>query len=160
MNITSYIAFCKEHKSNILIWYFEADRIRIKEPQSTHTESAPATTYRGIGYKIGSENEQSQIIAETIIPTEIESLQRPTARQLTFWRNGFSISEGPLLRYDDPSNHDTLVAINNGRIPLHLFNVSFGQDIDVQIIRRTHEDYFLTKKKPLGFHGLGQRLGK
>jgi hypothetical protein len=35
-------------------------------------------------------------------------------RHLTFWRDGFSIEDGPLLRYDDPENDATLKAIDQG----------------------------------------------
>ena len=42
-------------------------------------------------------------------PTEERAI-----RQLTFWRDGFSIEDGPLLRYDDPENGATLKAIDQG----------------------------------------------
>lgn len=35
-------------------------------------------------------------------------------RHLTFWRDGFSIEDGELRRYDDPLSKAVLDAINNG----------------------------------------------
>lgn len=37
-------------------------------------------------------------------------------RTLTFWRNGFSIEDGPLLTYDDPKNQEILQAFNTGYV--------------------------------------------
>lgn len=35
-------------------------------------------------------------------------------RHLTLWRDGFSVEDGELMRYDDPRNMDTLRAIQEG----------------------------------------------
>ncbi|KAG1442251.1 hypothetical protein G6F56_011146 [Rhizopus delemar] len=40
--------------------------------------------------------------------------EEPVSRQLTFWRNGFSVDEGPLFEYSDPANRQMLTAINEG----------------------------------------------
>ena len=38
----------------------------------------------------------------------------PTIRHLTFWRDGFSVEDGPLMRYDDPNNAQILEEIKSG----------------------------------------------
>lgn len=38
----------------------------------------------------------------------------PAIRHLTFWRDGFSVEDGPLMRYDDPTNARILEEINSG----------------------------------------------
>ena len=44
----------------------------------------------------------------------------PAIRHLTFWRDGFSVEDGPLMRYDDPNNAQILEEINSGYShPLH-----------------------------------------
>lgn len=35
-------------------------------------------------------------------------------RNLTFWKEGYSIEDGPLMRYDDPHNKEVLEAIKAG----------------------------------------------
>ena len=35
-------------------------------------------------------------------------------RHLTFWRNGFQVEDGELMRYDDPAHAGVLEAINAG----------------------------------------------
>lgn len=38
-------------------------------------------------------------------------------RHLTFWRDGFSVEDGPLMKYDDPANQEILTAIKAGYVP-------------------------------------------
>ena len=78
---------------------------------------------------------------------------------MTFWKDGFSVSDGPLLKYDDPANKDVLEAINNGRAPLSLFGLKHGQQAEVKVAHRTHENYVAPKKVVKPFGGQGQRLG-
>jgi UBX domain-containing protein 1 len=78
---------------------------------------------------------------------------------LTFWRDGFSVEDGPLMRYDDPANREILQGIERGRAPLSLMNVQPGQPADVSVFKRMDEDYVPPKKKFVPFSGQGQRLG-
>lgn len=45
---------------------------------------------------------------------EEEDDEEVAVRHLTFWRDGFSVEDGPLMRYDDPGNRETLEAIKAG----------------------------------------------
>lgn len=38
-------------------------------------------------------------------------------RHLTFWRDGFTVEDGELMRYDDPANEQILAEINSGCVP-------------------------------------------
>ncbi|WRT68866.1 uncharacterized protein IL334_005847 [Kwoniella shivajii] len=81
-------------------------------------------------------------------------------RRLTFWRNGFSIEDGPLLSYDDPQNKSLLQAIESGRAPPSVFGVRFNQRLNVEVAQRRREDYQPPPKKPMSaFGGSGNRLG-
>ncbi|KAI8061144.1 hypothetical protein BC940DRAFT_310413 [Gongronella butleri] len=123
-------------------------------------ESRPI--FSGSGYTLGSEEEPSvQVAGSTPAADEEEDFTQTVTRHLTFWRNGFSIDDGPLLRYDDPANSAMLSEINNGRAPLSLLNVRHGQPVDVRVARRQDEDYVPPPKaraKPFESGG-GQRLG-
>ncbi|KAI9258162.1 hypothetical protein BDA99DRAFT_515406 [Phascolomyces articulosus] len=127
------------------------------------SSSAPKPNYfKGSGYKLGSEEEPSTVVNPTL-PTdgeEEEHSHEPVTRYLTFWRDGFSVDDGPLYRYDDPANQTMLNAINSGRAPLSLLNVSHGQPVDVRVSRRQDEDYVPPPKAPAKpFEGAGHRLG-
>lgn len=78
-------------------------------------------------------------------------------RNLTFWKDGFSVEDGELMRYDDPAHAQTLAAINSGHAPLDLLNIRFGQQVHVHVHRRTDEEYKPPPMKPFG--GSGNRLG-
>lgn len=78
-------------------------------------------------------------------------------RNLTFWKDGFSVEDGELMRYDDPAHAQTLAAINSGHAPLDLLNIRFGQQVHVHVHRRTDEEYKPPPMKP--FAGSGNRLG-
>ncbi|KAJ2776187.1 protein phosphatase regulator [Coemansia javaensis] len=81
-------------------------------------------------------------------------------RELTFWRNGFSIGDGPLYNLEDPANRQTLEAILQGRAPLDVLNVRPGQRVEMKIAVRRGEDYAPPPPAPTQpFAGRGQRLG-
>ncbi|OCF44953.1 hypothetical protein I317_01233 [Kwoniella heveanensis CBS 569] len=89
-----------------------------------------------------------------------ESDDNVQTRRLTFWRNGFSIEDGPLLAYDDPQNQQLLQAIESGRAPPSVFGVRYNQRLNVEVAQRRKEDYRPPPKKPMkAFGGSGNRLG-
>ncbi|GBB86160.1 hypothetical protein RclHR1_01260031 [Rhizophagus clarus] len=124
------------------------------------TRPSERTFFSGTGYKLGSDDEPSVIINNPTTSTASTEPPVPVVRHLTFWRNGFSIEDGPLMAYDDPANEEFLKAINSGRAPLALLNVRQDQPVDVRVARRLDEDYKPPSKKPdKPFSGAGQRLG-
>ncbi|EPX74936.1 UB Xdomain protein Ubx3 [Schizosaccharomyces octosporus yFS286] len=128
----------------------------------------PETAFSGSGQRLGTENDPVDSDTQSrqaAAPRPVSSHPRgqsasePEAsvrRTLYFWRNGFSVDDGPLYSYDDPANQETLRLINNGRAPLHLLGVTMNQPIDVVVQHRLDEDY----REPVKpFSGKGQRLG-
>ncbi|ANB12574.1 protein phosphatase regulator SHP1 [Sugiyamaella lignohabitans] len=113
--------------------------------------------FTGTGFTLGSDEVPSRTVED---PSSLLKNSRPqrVVRQLTFWKNGFSVEDGPLYRYDDPQNVAHLEAINSGKAPLSLLNVENGQGVDVRIVRKMDENYAPPKKLG-GFHGQGNRLG-
>ena len=96
------------------------------------------------------------------VPDPHAQVPRPAPRvnrELHLWRDGFSVDDGPLYRYDDPANAATLEMINTGHAPLDILNVEPGQEVDVNIHPHKEEDYKQPKKKYVPFAGSGQRLG-
>ena len=91
------------------------------------------------------------------VPPEDEEVQ---IRRLTFWRNGFSIEDGPLLPYDTPENKELLEAVHAGRAPPSVFNVRWNQPLQVEVANRRNTDYQPPLRKPMqAFAGGGNRLG-
>ncbi|CEP16094.1 hypothetical protein [Parasitella parasitica] len=134
-------------------------------PEEETPQKKP-TYYTGPGYRLGSEDEPSSLAQPATSATssaadvdEEEDLE-PITRHLTFWRNGFSVDDGPLYSFTDPANQEMLTAINSGRAPLSLLNVRHGQPVEVRVVKRIDEDYTPPPKAPpKPFEGVGNRLG-
>ncbi|KAI9760518.1 MAG: cytosolic Fe-S cluster assembly factor cfd1 [Chaenotheca gracillima] len=130
-------------------------RKNIPRPGGEPAESAP-THFRGTAQTLGGDEAPSRTIADPH-----SSAPRPTppvTRILHFWRNGFSVEDGQLFRFDDPANGPVLNLIRSGRAPLDLMGVQPDQPVDVTV-QQHEEDYVQPKKKYKPFSGGGQRLG-
>ena len=79
-------------------------------------------------------------------------------RTLHLWRDGFSIDDGELRRFDDPANANDLRMIQQGRAPLHLMNVRFDEPLDVKL-QQHDENWRPLPKVYKPFSGEGRRLG-
>lgn len=129
---------------------------RMNEDSSSSSEPKKPS-FTGTGYQLGSNDVPSRVIggAKDYQPKKLEKADR----EITFWRDGFQVGDGKLFRYDDPANATYLSELNSGRAPLSLLNVEYGQDVDVNVVKKLDEDYKPPKRKIGGFHGVGQRLG-
>lgn len=138
---------------------FQRAREQMDEPDDRQLADAPEPTvssFTGTGVKLGD----SSLPLETIADAH-SGLRRPAkvSREITFWRQGFTVGDGELRRYDDPENQHVLLELKQGRVPVSVLDVEYGQDVDVSVVRKTEEDYNPPKRNLAGFHGLGQRLG-
>jgi len=70
---------------------------------------APANRPRGMMAALGFGGGDAEQSSE-----EDEEEEEVQIRNLTFWKEGFSIEDGPLMRYDDPHNKEILEAIKAG----------------------------------------------
>ncbi|KAG0290994.1 hypothetical protein BGZ98_003212, partial [Dissophora globulifera] len=121
--------------------------------------------FTGSGNRLGSEGESSTS-ATSASPAQppVRSTPSPeletVTRHLTFWRNGYSLDDGPLMSYTDPDNREFLDAINRGQAPLKYLNIKPGQPVEMRVAKRMEEDYKEPPKAPpKPFEGTGNRLG-
>jgi len=128
-------------------------------PTAIASSSGGSRAFTGGGHTLGSDEVPSEFIADP--DAELDDSQEETAiRNITFWRDGFSVENGPLLRYDVPENARLLNEINTGNAPPSILNVRVGQPVELRVARRTNEDYVPSPKRPLAaFEGSGKRLG-
>lgn len=111
--------------------------------------------FLGAGFKLGDGTEPSTEVRDPAarrVPSKVTV-------EIIFWKQGFTVADGPLHRYDDPANAVVLQELNRGRVPMSLLDVEFGQDVDVSVYKKTEEEWTPPKRKAGGFHGQGQRLG-
>lgn len=90
--------------------------------------------FSGKGYRLGSDVSAPPTVVEDNTPAK----SKPTkvTREITFWKEGFQIGNGKLYRYDDPENSYYLKELNQGRAPLKLLDVEFGQEVDVTVYKK------------------------
>lgn len=96
------------------------------------------------------------------VTSEDEDDDEPEPQEMTikFWRNGFSVDDGPLRSYDDPANEDFLRSIRHGDVPRELFALAQGRgEINLNMEDHKTEDYVPVKKPLKPFTGEGHRLG-
>ncbi|KAI0260609.1 hypothetical protein BC834DRAFT_899973 [Gloeopeniophorella convolvens] len=118
-------------------------------------ETKHSSAFSGGGYRLGSDDVDSTYVPD---PNGAPNPAEETAtRHLTFWRDGFSIEDGELRRYDDPQQAQILSEINAGRAPPSILDVLPGQPVELRVTRRTEDDYVATPRR--GFAGSGNRLG-
>ena len=126
-------------------------------PRPGGDDERPTSHFTGSGTTLGGDDTPSRHIPD---PNASQPAPQPRAhRALHLWRDGFSVDDGALFRYDDPANARTLEMINTGHAPLHILNVEHGQEVDVEVHAHKDEDYKQPKKKYVPFGGSGQRLG-
>ncbi|KAI0401986.1 hypothetical protein F4802DRAFT_392374 [Xylaria palmicola] len=128
----------------------------------TSAPAGPSTSasFRGSGQTLGGEGAESRVIPDPVGSVNRARPQNsePQQRALHLWRDGFSIDDGELHRFDDPRNAEDLRMIQAGRAPLHLMNVRYDEPIDVKL-QQHNEDYRQLPKVYRPFGGEGRRLG-
>lgn len=115
--------------------------------------------FTGKGFRLGSSVSAPAQAVEEIPEERLPPRPQKVTREITFWKEGFQVNDGKLYRYDDPANSFYLNELNQGRAPLRLLNVEFGQEVDVNVNKRLDESFKPPKRKLEGFQGTGQRLG-
>ncbi|SCU83812.1 LAFA_0D05974g1_1 [Lachancea sp. 'fantastica'] len=116
-------------------------------------------SFTGKGFRLGSSLDASTEASSDIPEESLPARPSKVTREITFWKEGFQVNEGELYRYDDPANSYFLNELNQGRAPLKLLNVEFGQEVEVNVKKRLDESFKPPKRKVGGFHGKGHRLG-
>lgn len=136
---------------------------------------------RGGGNSVDDIFDQARQVAVDPPPTENSSRSRsfsgtarllsgetlPSAPQpvgeityaITFWRNGFSINDGPLRRLDDPQNAPFIESIKKGECPRELEPVDRRTSVHVNLSRREENYPEPAKPRHLPFRGVGRTLG-
>lgn len=80
---------------------------------------------------------------------------------IVFWRNGFSVNDGPLRRLGDPENAPFLESIRKSECPRELEPADRRSSVHVNLIRRDQEfPEPVVAPPPVAFQGVGRTLGR
>ncbi|XP_068655057.1 plant UBX domain-containing protein 4-like [Aristolochia californica] len=77
---------------------------------------------------------------------------------IVFWRNGFTVNDGPLRRLDDPENASFLESIRKSECPKELEPADRKTAVHVNLIRK-EENRPEPEKHQVRFQGVGRTLG-
>ncbi|KDQ58127.1 hypothetical protein JAAARDRAFT_34938 [Jaapia argillacea MUCL 33604] len=137
-------------------------------PGMANPGAAQHGIFAGGGHTLGSDEVESTYIPDPNAQPTSEPDESPAIRHITFWRDGFNVEDGELMRYDDPANAQILAEIDSGRAPPQILNVLPGQPVELRVAKRLSEDYNPALLKHLStagagpsraFVGSGHRLG-
>ncbi|KAK7300384.1 hypothetical protein RJT34_11228 [Clitoria ternatea] len=84
---------------------------------------------------------------------------REVTHTITFWRNGFSVNDGPLRRLDDPQNAPFLESIKKSECPKELEPADRRTSVHVNLTRREENYPEPVKPRHQAFKGVGRTLG-
>jgi len=129
-----------------------ASQGRSKDDEEEEKPKEPER-FTGGGYKLGSDANDSVYYGSTTSEQKKDKVKR----MITFWKNGFSIDDGPLMDYKKHQN--VLKNLEEGYAPTELFNIKRGEELSVEVSHRMNEDYVPPPKKLKPFEGVGQKLG-
>lgn len=128
------------------------------DPEQQATQRPPQPTFSGAGYRLGDEWRPSQRV-EPPATGQVQKEPDVITVTLIFYRQGFTVDDGPLRDYTDPENAEFLKAINKGHVPLELLQKTGNRPVEVNLMDRKGEDYKPPPKVIKPFSGEGQRLG-
>ncbi|KAE8673067.1 Plant UBX domain-containing protein 5 [Hibiscus syriacus] len=77
---------------------------------------------------------------------------------VTFWRNGFTIDDGPLRQLNDPANASFMESVMRSVCPRELQPADPRTKVELNLLRR-NENYSEPKKRQGAFQGVGRTLG-
>lgn len=78
---------------------------------------------------------------------------------LKLWSNGFSLDDGELRPYSDPTNAQFLESVKRGEIPLELQRLVHGGQVNLDMEDHQDQEYVKPRLRFKAFSGEGQKLG-
>ncbi|XP_072917853.1 NSFL1 cofactor p47 [Hemitrygon akajei] len=134
----------------------EHGAVAVERPGRSPGEASKPKPFGGGGYRLGAaEGEQSAYVTGERRPESAQDVHVV----LKLWKSGFSVDDGELRNYTDPTNAQFLESIRRGEIPLELRRMARGGQVNLDM--EDHRDQEYVKSKPVfkAFGGEGQKLG-
>ncbi|XP_059318322.1 plant UBX domain-containing protein 4-like [Lycium ferocissimum] len=116
------------------------------EGPSEHLPSSGSRSFTGTARRLTGE-------AVSSVPQPPENV----THGITFWRNGFTVDDGPLRRFDDSENAPFLESIRKSECPKEL-EPAGKTSVHVNLTR-SEEDCPVPEKRRASFQGMGRTSG-
>ena len=118
------------------------------EYQQTQSDAAASSNaFHGAGVSLSG----STVDGQSTPPT-------PTEHTITFWKDGFSVDDGPLRTADEPENAAFLREVHMGRLPAELAGPNGDAESDVHLVDKTSEPYKPPPATVKPFQGSGRSM--
>ncbi|CAL8133673.1 unnamed protein product [Orchesella dallaii] len=140
----------------------EAGAQEVEGPPQMIKKKASGAAFSGAGYKLGDTTEAPPAGAGAVGGTSSSTANANSESReviLRLWSQGFTVNDGPLRSYQDPSNMEFLVSVKRGEVPRELIREFQGQEIEMTMEDKRHEDYAPPRGSVKAFTGKGQTLG-
>ncbi|XP_051125023.1 plant UBX domain-containing protein 4-like [Andrographis paniculata] len=119
----------------------------VQGPVENFQPSSSSRSFSGTGRLLSGETVQNA-------PQQPGSV----VHNIVFWRNGFTVNDGPLRRMDDPENAQFLESIRKSECPKELGPPDRRSPVHVNLIRRD-ENFPEPDVSQVPFQGVGRTLG-
>uniref|UniRef100_A0A803WDB9 UBX domain-containing protein 2B n=1 Tax=Ficedula albicollis TaxID=59894 RepID=A0A803WDB9_FICAL len=129
----------------------EHGAVPLDEASRASGDFSKAKSFSGGGYRLGdSSQKHSEYIYEENQDVQV---------LLKLWRNGFSLDDGELRSYSDPTNAQFLESVKRGEIPLELQRLVHGGQVNLDMEDHQEQEYVKPRLRFKAFSGEGQKLG-
>ncbi|KAM6411506.1 UBX domain-containing protein 2B isoform 3-T3 [Pluvialis apricaria] len=130
----------------------EHGAVPLDEASRASGDFSKAKSFSGGGYRLGdsSQKHSEYIYGEN---QDVQIL-------LKLWRNGFSLDDGELRSYSDPTNAQFLESVKRGEIPVELQRIVHGGQVNLDMEDHQEQEYVKPRLRFKAFSGEGQKLGR
>ncbi|XP_074563450.1 plant UBX domain-containing protein 4-like [Curcuma longa] len=135
--------------NNVDAIFEQARRMGAGQGTFEPSQSSSSRSFTGTGRLLSGES-----VPSAPVPDRAENI----VHNIYFWRNGFTVNDGPLRRFEDPENASFLESITKSECPKELEPADRRTAVNVNLIRR-QEDYSEPVRRTTAFQGVGRTLG-
>ena len=151
----------KKTKGNLTKELFKSAKqhgaLALSENQISDNEKGKTDVFKGAGFTLGSDFQSSMQVSASL--TDKIAKQPIKHVAIKFWKNGFSVDNGPLRNFNDPVNKEFLSSISKGDVPVELKHQLQNGEVHVDMEDHGEEEYKKPKENPKSFEGTGYTLG-
>jgi len=122
------------------------------------TPSGGGGAFSGAGHKLGDTTEGAETVGTSSANAKSANSESREV-VLRLWSTGFTVNEGQLRSYQDPANMEFLSAVKRGEVPRELIREYQGQEVEMTMEDKRHEDYAPPRNQVQAFTGKGHTLG-
>ncbi|KAK7276531.1 hypothetical protein RIF29_17672 [Crotalaria pallida] len=144
----------------------EKSGMLVQDPTKGNSVDAIFDQARESAVEIPAENPQqsrsftgtARLLSGETVPSAPQPIESVT-HTITFWRNGFSVNDGPLRGLNDPQNAPFLESIKKSECPKELEPADRRTSVHVNLKRRDENYPEPAKPRDLPFRGVGRTIG-